>query len=95
MIRKSISIAALTVTAAFGMIPATASAQYYYGGGYGDYYGSREYRDDRRGYYDNRRAAWIARERWEQRERWEREQARRRHWAHERWEDRGYWGDDD
>jgi len=96
MFRKMILPVALGAACTAGLTASPASAQYYsgpsvqfsYGSGYpdGGYYASA---------YDDRRAAWIARQRWEQHERWEQEEARRRYWQHERWEHRGWQGDDD
>ncbi|WP_157217683.1 hypothetical protein [Flavisphingomonas formosensis] len=93
--------AALGLAAAAALLPTTASAQsygVYVGSGYPGYgYGGRGYYApgyDPYGYYDDRRAAWIAHERWEQRRRWESDRARR-HWEHERWEHRYWHGDDD
>lgn len=47
-------------------------------------------------YYQERREAWIARQRYEQHERWERQQrAQRDYWRHEHDEHRGGQRDDD
>ncbi len=96
MIGKFLLSAAPGLVAAGALLPTAASAQSYFGvtvgSGYpvespGYYY--------RPGYYDDRRAAWLAHERWEQHQRWEQEEARHRYWQHERWEHRRWHDDDD
>ena len=85
---------ALGTAIALAFVPAAASAQslgIYVGPSYPAY----RYYEPRPSYYDDdRRQAWLDRQRWEQR-RWAQEDARRRYWQRERWEHRGDWHDDD
>jgi hypothetical protein len=73
---------ALAASAALAILPGAASAQSF---GFAitsgpDYYGPGYYGR----YYDDRRDAWIARQRWEERRRWE-------HWEHRHYRDRDRW----
>ncbi len=105
MIRYLFTAAILSAAASVAFSPA-ASAQSYGGvtlslgsGGYNRYDG-----DDYRGYerprydpyYQERREAWLARQRYVQHERWEQqERARREYWRHERQERQQWHRDDD
>ena len=96
MVRKIINAAVLASMgiAAFAAVP--AAAQDYYGrGGYYQAYGDGRYYDD-----EDRREAWLARQRysqhqrWERQQRWEQDRARREYWQRERYEHRR-WSDYD
>jgi hypothetical protein len=105
MVRNFVMAAVLS-TAATLAFASPASAQSYGGvtlsfgsGGY-DRYDGDEYRVSEQPrydpYYQERREAWLARQRYEQHERWEQqERARREYWWHERQEHRQWHRDDD